>query len=258
MMRKVCAGATALAWTVLAGLAADDARTAASKVAAAPTAADNVPVKAKENSFAAGLTLTEGNSKTLVSSLSALHERKRDDYTLRLGADFAYGKDHSKTTTENGKAYAEYRRATCRRGYLFGNASIGYDSVADVNYRAVVAAGPGYYLMKDDRCTLGLEAGPAFIQEKVAGEENSDVALRVGERYDRQLSATAKCWQALEYLPVIDDFNDYLLNGEIGVEAAINASASIRLVVKDAYDSTPASDRKENDLTVLGALAFQI
>lgn len=238
--------------------AQEDARGAASKIAAAPTAADKVPVKAKENTIALGVTMTDGNSDTLLGTASVLHDRKRDGYSLRLGADFAYGEDNSEKTTENAKGVAEYRRNTCERGYLFATLAALYDDIADIDYRAVLSAGPGYYLLKDEAVTMGVEFGPAYIREKVGGEENDDLALRFGERYDRQLSPTAKCWQALEYLPIADDFGDYLLNSEIGVEAAINSSASIRLVVKNAYDSTPATDREKSDTTVIGALAYRL
>ena len=237
---------------------AQDARSSAAKIATAPTAADKAAVVAKENSIALGLTMTDGNSDTLLGNISLLKLRTRDAYSLRLGADFAYGEDQDETTTENAKAIAEYRYLLSERAYVFSTLTVLYDDIADIDYRGVLAAGPGYYLMKSDRATLGVEAGPAYIHEKVGGEENDDLALRVGQRYDRVLSATAKCWQALEYLPIIDDFDDYLLNSEIGVEAAINSSASIRLVVKNAYDSTPAPDREKSDTTVIGALAYQL
>lgn len=242
----------------VAARAQDDARGAASKIAAAPTAADKVPVKAKENSIAVGVTATDGNSDTLLGTASALHDRKRDAYTLRLGLDFAYGEDNDEKTTDNLKGVAEYRRLLGERAYLFGNLTALYDDIADIDYRAVLSAGPGYFLMKDANVLLGVEFGPAYVREEVGGEENDDVALRFGERYDRQLSATAKCWQAVEYLPIADDFDDYLLNSEIGVEAAINSSASLRLVVKNAYDSTPAVDREKSDTTVIGAIAYQL
>ena len=237
---------------------AQDARSSAAKIATAPTAADKAAVVAKENSIALGVTMTDGNSDTLLGNISLLKLRTRDAYSLRFGLDYAYGEDNSEKNTDNAKGIAEYRYGLSESAYVFSTLSALYDDIADIDYRVVLAAGPGYYLMKSDRVTLGVEAGPAFITEEVGDEQNDDLAFRVGERYDRVLSATAKCWQALEYLPIVDDFSDYLLNAEIGVEAAINASASIRLVLKNAYDSTPATDREKSDTTVIGALAYQL
>lgn len=253
MIRRIAIALIAVLGTAVCSRAAEQAQAAAATIAVTP--ADTAPAKAKENSIAVGVTLTDGNSDTLNGTASALHERKRDAYTWRLGADYAYAEDSNVRTTENGKAYTEYRHLVSERAYLFGNAVASFDDIADVDYRLVISAGPGYYLLKSQPQTLGVEVGPAYIREKVAGEVSDQAAVRFGERYDRQLSPTAKCWQAAEFLPVADDFNDYLINAEIGVEAAINTSASLRLVVKDAYDSTPAKDREENDVTVIGAIA---
>ena len=237
---------------------AQDARSSAAKISTAPTDADKVAAKAKENSMALGVTMTDGNSDTLLTTVSALHDRKREDYTLRLGVDFAYGKSEGEENNNNVKGVADYRYLLGERSYVFGNLTALHDEIADIRYRAVASVGPGYYLMKNEQVNLGVEAGPAYIREEVGDEENDELALRLGERYERQLSPTAKCWQALEYLPIVDDFDDYLLNSEIGVEAAINSTASIRLVVKNAYDSTPAADREKSDTTVIGALAYQL
>ncbi|MCO5044350.1 MAG: DUF481 domain-containing protein [Verrucomicrobia bacterium] len=237
---------------------AQDSRSTAAQISAAPTAADKVPAKATENSIAIGVTMTDGNSDTLLGTASYLHERKGDDYALRLGLDGAYGETDDERTAENVKGVAEYRRLLSERAYLLGNLTALYDDIADVDYRAVLAIGPGYYLLKDDAATLSVDAGPAYIREKVGGETRDEFALRFGERYERKLSETAKVWQALEYLPLAKDFDDYLLNAEVGIEAAVNNSVSLRLVVKNAYDSTPAEDREKSDTTVIGALAYQL
>jgi putative salt-induced outer membrane protein YdiY len=186
-----------------------------------------------------------------------LHDRKRDRDSLRLGVDGAYAEDEDETTTENVKGVAEYRENISDRAYILGGPSILYDSIADIDYRVIVSVGPGYYLMKDAAASLVVDVGPAFITEKVGGEA-CDWAVRLGERYDRQLSATAKVWQALEYLPLIDDAEDYLINAEIGIEAAVNSDLSLRLFIKNAYDSTPAQDREKSDTTVFGALAYKL
>ncbi len=75
------------------------------KVATAPTAADKAAVVAKENSIALGLTMTDGNSDTLLTTASALHDRKRDAYTLRLGLRISpTAEDQDEKITENVKA----------------------------------------------------------------------------------------------------------------------------------------------------------
>ncbi len=62
--------------------------------------------------------------------------------------------------------------------------------------------------------------------------------IRCGERYTLQVSETAKLWQSAEYLPNADDFDQYLINAEIGMEAVVTKLISLRLVLQDGYNST--------------------
>lgn len=212
-----------------------------------------------KSSVSLGITATDGNSETLSLNGGVLTEKKSDVDAWRFGADGQYGEVGDSKTNEQVKAFAGYRHTISGRCYGLMDVTLGYDAIADIDYRLIVSPGVGYYALKDDQVTLGLEIGPSYIKEKVAGEEDDYVAVRIADRYERKLSETAKCWQSAEYLPSVDDFqDDYLLNGEVGVEAQINGTASIRLVVKDAYDSTPAPGREMNDVTVLGALVYTL
>ena len=59
-------------------------------------------------------------------------------------------------------------------------------------------------------------------------------------------------------LPRTDDFDDYLLTVELGVEANLNATMSLRIVVQDKYDSTPAPGQENNDISLVSALTWQL
>ncbi len=212
-----------------------------------------------KTSLSLGASATDGNSETLTINAGVLAETKSEVDSWRLGVDGQYGEVGPSKTNEQVKAFAGYRHTISGRTYGLMDVTLSYDDIADIDYRLIVSPGLGYYLLKDAAQTLGLELGPSYIKEEVGGVEDDYIAVRIAERYDRKLSDTAKCWQAVEYLPSVDDFqDDYLLNVEVGVEAQINATASIRLVVKDAYDSTPAPGREKNDLTVLAALAYTL
>ena len=64
-------------------------------------------------------------------------------------------------------------------------------------------------------------------------------------------------WGAVEYLPIADNLSDYLLNGELGTEAALNAKLSLRVVAQDRYNSEPPTDRKSNDLLMTAAVVYK-
>ena len=215
--------------------------------------------KSWDTSIAAGVTASDGNSDIMQGTVNVLTENDcANGGAFRAGLDFSYGEISGDTTNENGKVFAGYRQPIKDRWYGLADLTVAYDNIADVDYRVTLAPGLGYYAMKSDVVTLGLEAGPAYIWEKVDGEKDDYFALRFATRYDRKLSDTSKTWFAAEYLPRADDFDDYLLNAEIGVEAQINATMALRLAFTDKYDSTPAEGRERNDSTITGSLVYKL
>ena len=211
-----------------------------------------------ETSLALGIMGTDGNSDLKQATANLLSLRKAADSECKAGFDLAYGEIGGNTTNNNIKVFTGYRRNVNDRLYGYFDLSYFYDEIADIDYRVTASPGLGYFLLKDAAQSLAAELGPSYIWEKVGGVEDDFPAVRFFEKYERKLSDTSKVWESVEYLPRFDDFSDYMLNAEIGVEAAMNSSLSLRLVLVDKYDSTPAPEKKENDVTVTGSLVYKI
>ncbi len=75
-----------------------------------------------ESSAALGLTLTEGNSRTLQINGQVQSMKKWDQNELNLGASGTYGKDRGEKSAESLRGYAQYNRLFSERvfGYLRG------------------------------------------------------------------------------------------------------------------------------------------
>jgi putative salt-induced outer membrane protein YdiY len=211
-----------------------------------------------ETTLSIGGTYSDGNSDQKIIHGSIVNTYTGDKDLTRIGAEGNYTKTDGSITADDAKIYANYKRVLDDRLYAVADASYLQDNIADVDYRFTLSPGLGYFLMKDDKATLSAEAGPGYLWEKVGGVEDDYWILRIAERYDRKLSDTAKCWQSLEYLPQIEDFDNYKINFEIGAEAVLTGPISIRLVAQDTYNSQPAPGKDENDLKVIGALAYTL
>ena len=224
----------------------------------------------------AGLTLTDGNSETLAANVGLKTEGERAGLgSVLAGAEFNYGESTVQTktvdeagvetvaekdekTVENAKLFANVKKTLSPRTFLSLDGTAAYDDVADIDYRATLGPGLGAYLVKNDQRELTLEAGPAYLWEKVGGARNDYLALRFAERYVCQALKNAKLVQSLEYLPEAEDFDNYLLVGEIGVEAAMSDRLSLRVVLQDKYDNTPAEGKERNDLSLIAGLGIQL
>ena len=264
-MKKIVFALTALA---LAGSAAAAEKQAKKAEAAAK--------KGMATTLSAGLTVTDGNSETLganaalktegekagLGSLLAGVEATYAESTVRNTSTDAEGavavSEDKETTVENAKAFANVKKTLSPRTFALLDGSVLYDDIALIDYRAMLGPGLGVYLAKNDKRTLTLEAGPSYVWEKIDGESNDYLALRFAERHTCQISATAKLVQSLEYIPAAEDFDDYLLNGEIGVEASMTDRLSLKVALQDKYDNTPAADAERNDLSLIAGLGFTL
>lgn len=260
---------------VLVALALAGSAAAAEKKAEKAEAA-----AAQKSGFAttlnAGLTMTDGNSETMAANASLKTEGEKNGLgSVIAGLEGNYGEstvsrsttgadgattvtESDEKTVENAKAYANVKKTLSPMTFAYLDGSVLYDDIALIDYRATIGPGAGAYLVKNDKRALSLEAGPSYVWEKVDGASNDYLALRFAERYACQATKTAKLVQSLEYVPEAEDFDNYLLTGEIGVEAAMSDRLSLRVALQDKYDNTPAPGADRNDLSLIAGLGFSL
>jgi len=216
------------------------------------------PPKPKWNSTAtAGLTLTSGNSETLLATASIGSEKKWDRNEVALGLGGGYGEQDDEKNVEILHGFGQYNRLFTDRWFGLVRADALHDAIADVEYRVTLSPGVGYYFIKNKTTFLRGEVGPGVVFEKVGGETDTYMTVRVAERFEHQLSKTAKLWQSAEILPDVSDWQNYVVNAEIGVEVAVNTKWSLRVLLQDTYDNKPADDSKHNDLKLIAGTAYK-
>lgn len=209
------------------------------------------------SSAAAGLTLTSGNSDTLVATANIGTEKKWDRNEAAFGIDGSYGEQDDEKNIEMLHGFGQYNRLFTDRFFGLFRADAMHDAIADVEYRVTLSPGLGYYFIKNKTTFLRGELGPGVVFEKVGGETDTYMTIRVAERFEHQLSKTAKIWQSAEWLPDVSDWDNYVINAEIGIEVAINTKWSLRTYIQDTYDNQPAPDRKHNDVKLVAATAYK-
>lgn len=199
-----------------------------------PSAAGLASITNKwQSSVSLGLTITRGNSDTLLASATGVTERKWLQNDLSLGADALYGESKIEGTTgtqetaERAHAFIQYNRMLTSRFYAYARLDGLHDGIADIDYRVTLAPGIGYYFIKATNMDLSVEGGPGFIEEKLDGSPSDGYAtLRLGEKYHYTINPHAKLWETAEILPQANDLNNYIVNAELGVEASLSKKTS--------------------------------
>lgn len=229
---------------------------------AKPKPPPTAPTNPWKTSVAAGVTVARGNTDSTQISLTGQTQKKMSDNTITLEADVLYGQskipDQSEqVTAQTYHGYAEYDRAF-GRFYGYGKLDGFHDGIADIKYRFSGTIGLGYYVLTNKTYDLEAEAGPGFIDEQLGEEHEKYFTLRLAEKAHYIISDTAKAWETFEFLPQVDNWNNYIVNAEIGVEAKLTKGnkLSLRSVIDDSYVNIPAVGRLKNDIKFITSIVY--
>ena len=207
---------------------------------------------------AAGLSLSKGNSDNLSYTLQLLSTYKQDRVEAVLGADWFYAESNGTKNTDSFRVFGEYKCLLNDRFYLGTNASYLTDGVSDLDYRIDVSAVAGYYLLKDEVNQWSVEFGPGYAWQEQGGIQDDFMTLRFATRFEHQLASRSKLWLSAIYAPKVDDFGDYLLNIEAGIDTLLSDHWALRTAVRYTYDSTPAQGRKSGDTLLTIGLRYAL
>jgi putative salt-induced outer membrane protein YdiY len=225
------------------------------------TSATNAPPPPNpwETTAAAGLTLTRGNSDTLLLTVGLDTKRKWDRNEAAFGVAGGYGENNDVKNNEFVTAFGQYNRLFTERLYAGLRLDGNYDGIAKLDYRITISPLAGYYLIKETNTTLAIEAGPSGVFEKYQDKsEDTYLGVRFGERFDQKLSASTKIWESASYVPQVDKWAEkYVITAEAGIDTAITKKWSLRVVLQDIYDSEPAAGRKNNDVRLIAGTAYK-
>jgi len=124
--------------------------------------------------------------------------------------------------------------------YYFGFLSWFKDNFAGIDARYVLGLGGGYRLLDGPTNKLDLEAGPSFTREdSTDGSSNEYVAARAFGGYSYAFNEKNRFLQNLALLYDLEDSDNYGLNSETGVTAALNGNFSLKLSYTVEYDHRP-------------------
>jgi putative salt-induced outer membrane protein YdiY len=220
--------------------------------------------KAFTHTFSLGATVTDGNSDSRQGNATWLSEGEKEGLgAIRLGVAGNYGESRvadsgMEKSIENAKAFVNVKKTLTPMTYAYVDTTYLYDDIALIDYRITVGPGLGVFLVKTADTQVSVEAGPSYVFERVDGQTDSHPSLRVAERIEHKLSATARVWESAEYLPDTERFSNYLVNSEVGVEAALNAKLNLRLVLQNKFDSEPADGTEKSDTTFIAGVSIKL
>ena len=210
-----------------------------------------------ESSISAGLSLTKGNSDTLLTTVAFKTRKKTRENEFAFGADGSYGENDNVKNNETLHGVTQYNHLFSERIYGFLNLEGLHDGIANLQYRFTFSPGVGYYFIRGTNTTLAGEAGPGLILQRLGDADTTYATLRLAERFEHKLDNGARVWEKAEILPQVDKLGNFLVNVEIGAEAALTKTLSLRVTVQDNFINQPAPGRKSNDVKLISGLVYK-
>jgi putative salt-induced outer membrane protein YdiY len=216
------------------------------------------PLNLWSGSVALGIKLERGNSNSsdFNFDLKASREAPRDKLDLRLLLDYEETDGEADTNSVFGSTKLQVFQT--ERRYVFGATILEYDEFEDLDLRAQIVTGPGYYFIRNEKTDLFGEIGGGIVGEFIEDEDETLEGigyLHIG--WKQKILETAQFTQDITFLPNLSDVGEYRVRFETALTTPIRDRWALKLSILDDFDSDPESeDVSKNDLTFVTALEY--
>jgi hypothetical protein len=210
-----------------------------------------------DGSISLGLTLTRGNSDALMANTAFREHRDNLTNEWTFGVDGTYGEVEGVENAETLHGFGQYNHLFTERMYGYMRLEAWHDGIEDVIYRTTINPGVGYYFIKNRQTLLAVGAGPGAVSEKLDGERNQYMTLRLAERLEHKFNGHARFWSYVELLPQVNMPDNFLINSEVGVESPLTKNLSLQTVIQDNFANIPAPGHKDNDVKLVSGVAYK-
>ena len=204
-----------------------------------------------EGSLGAGLNGKTGNSQNLDINASVNLARETDISKTALLSTYFYAANDTSTTTDRVFGQARQERKLNKECLsLFFQLGYEWDRFKNFDYRIALHSGLAYQVYKQDDGSFDLRMGAGASREVGAPGDEWIPELQFGSDWDRQVTDTVRVYLNLDYFPNIEDFADFRINTNTGLDFVVDAERNInfRMFALNRYDSTPQPENQQNDI----------
>ncbi|MFZ0254126.1 MAG: DUF481 domain-containing protein [Gammaproteobacteria bacterium] len=196
-----------------------------------------------------GFMGTTGNSDTmqLHGDFESVFRSRTTRYTL--GGEINHESESGRNTVANWQAYTKYDAFLTPEWYLFVNLGFERDRFKDINLRANLGPGSGYYVWKSERRNLALEGGFNYVNEDlIADQDQYYAAGRWSVEADyfvyRRL---AQFFHRHVGLVALESAGNVTIRSKTGFRLPFTDHLSTTLQVDVDWDSKPSTGTKSTD-----------
>jgi len=193
-----------------------------------------------------GLVSASGNSSVTTVNVGDKVLIQTADKKRIFTQTFAlvYGRSEGEVNASNWRAGTRLDYGLSARLYLFGQLGLDRNRFAGIDRRFEEGAGLAWRVVADAQDLLGLEGGLSLFQQRNTsasdgGLDDNFTAARAALAYKHDFSKTAFLSQNLEFLPNLNDTDDWRLNSESALVSPISQNVVLKVSYVIRYDHLP-------------------
>lgn len=214
---------------------------------AAPLAAQQ-PAKPWSLVTDLGFVNAAGNSDLTTLSVGEKLAYTAGPWTLGQTFGIVYSRSDGTTTANQlkGGIRADRKLSGVLGGYLLGNYE--RNRFAGIARRFEEGAGLALSAVQGPKDHLDFEAGVSLIQQRSTTDiDQNFTAGRAAASYKRSLTEAAYFQQQVEFLPNLEETDDYRVNSETSLVAPLAKSLALKLGYTIRFDNLPEPGFKKTD-----------
>ncbi|MFT5882335.1 MAG: putative salt-induced outer membrane protein YdiY [Crocinitomicaceae bacterium] len=231
-----------------------------SVVAMAPAMAEDEVVLEEsqwESSADFGLSLSKGNTDSLLLRLGLKTEKKDGPDAYFGSVSYNYGEEDSASTQDEILGEATWKHAYSGKNFFGLRMDARRDTFADIDYRLSLNTTYGYYWLDTETTVFSTELGLGVTTEDKGDGSTTYLNGLFAQDFEHKFNENAKFYQSLIFAPRLDNFGDYRIEFEMGIETKISETLSFKVSFEDRYESRPAEGKEENDLQLITGLSYK-
>jgi putative salt-induced outer membrane protein YdiY len=214
--------------------------------------------------LAAGATFDRGNTHRTAGAANLDAVRRAEVDRITFGAGYIGERTRDADTGDDVTTKSQefiglqYDLFFAPKWYMLATSRAEKDRVAGLDLRLTTGVGLGYQFVETDELKANVELGPTWVSEHYEGGENDNdyVAARVAWNLDWVLYTGLTFFHHGRALPSMEDWQDQFVATDTGLRYKLFGNFFGESKVHWEWDSTPAEDKKRQDLTVILGLGY--
>lgn len=194
-----------------------------------------------KNESEVGVLVAKGNSDVQsISGKSATTYTFAEKNSFKLTAGYLRSRQEGVESAKAWNLGIRYERALSDHFSVFIGQSVDGDKFQGIQQRYATDLGGKYFMFKEEKLTWFAEAGYRYTDEHRTGAVKNFHYLRAYTELEKKWTdgVSTKYW--LEYLPNMSESDDFQINTELSVNAALNSVFSLKTGYLVKFDNEPA------------------